>query len=396
MTGTFNEAQSRALALAPKISGTFGVLFSLLIIITVIRDKNRRNKAYHRLLLGISIVDMSSGFWLGLSTWPIPAESTVLWSVGNDRTCTLQGFFTNFGITSSFYNASLTLYFLLVVRYGWKEHEIRKIEPYLHAIPLLWGFGTSFAGLGLGTFGNAILWCWIERTYSIYRWTFVYGPLWTMIVLVSFMSIMMLQYVWKLEKTTMKYQIDLEKQFSQNKLTVESTSSHDKNLHSHDESIDTMYQSTHGIDGTVNNNNSAVIKTSVTPLPAPILSHDRAATQKEFCADNINVNLNTDPVLASSLKPNESPIVSSQQQQQHQQQKLPRPPNSFLRRISSHRLFYHNDNDVDDAMVVRFKRTKQVACQCFWYTGAFYFNWVALSVSKERKKNVFLLLVETW
>jgi G protein-coupled glucose receptor regulating Gpa2 len=205
MTAGFNEAQSIALAVIPKISGTVGMMFCAVIIFTVMRDKNRRNKTYHRLLVGLSVVDMICAFWLALSTWPIPVESNVLWASGNDGTCTLQGFFTSFGVTSSFYNASISLYFLLVIRYGWKESQIKKIEPLLHIVPLFWGFGTSFAGLKPGIFGNAYLWCWIKKSSNVYRWAFFYGPLWTMIFLVTAMSTMIYQYVHQLEKRTLKY-----------------------------------------------------------------------------------------------------------------------------------------------------------------------------------------------
>lgn len=194
-TGAFNESQSRALAMLPKVSGSLSVIFSTLIICTVARDHKKRSRTYHRLLVGISLVDISSSFWLGLSTWPIPKSDNVLWSVGNDITCNLQGFFIQFGISSSFYNASLSIYFLLVIRYGWQDSRIKRLEPWLHAIPLLWGFGTSIAGLSVGIFGNANLWCWISPQYNTYHWSFFYGPLWIMIVIVTITSMMIYGYV---------------------------------------------------------------------------------------------------------------------------------------------------------------------------------------------------------
>jgi G protein-coupled glucose receptor regulating Gpa2 len=360
MAATFNEVQSRALAIVPKISGTLSVLFSLLIIVIISRDKNRHSRTYHRLLLSISMVDMSSGFWLSLSTWPIPSDSTVLWSVGNDRTCTVQGFFTNFAITSSFYHTSLALYFLLVVRYGWKEHQIQKIEPYLLVIPLLWGFGTSIAGLGLGIFGNAILWCWIERTYNMYRWAFFYGPLWTMIVLVTIMSILIFQHVLKLERTTMKYQQDVEKQFiSQYPNLSDKYKISDQNVHSREGSTDAMDQATCSVDEIAIANDTLSGDTS---SPYPSTDSQTIAMESRGLDD-----VRTDVHVSTNIeKPHETSFPLSQQQP---------CPQGILRRLSSHRLFHQ-----DDDTVVRFKHTKEVATQCFWYTGAFYINWVALSV----------------
>jgi hypothetical protein len=106
----FNERQSVALAILPKIVGAISIMASILIIITVARDSNKRNKTYHRLLVGISCLDVCSSFWQGLSMWPMPAGATAVWGArGNDMTCSLQCFFTQFCIVSSCYSASLSL-----------------------------------------------------------------------------------------------------------------------------------------------------------------------------------------------------------------------------------------------------------------------------------------------
>lgn len=210
-------AQQRALVTLPKVTGFCSVVGSALIVFVVARDKQKRAKPYHRLVAGISCVDISSSFWLALSTWPIPAESGVLWASGTTQTCSLQGFFTQFGISSSIYNASLSTYYLLVIRYGWKEDRIRTIEPYLHLMPIFWGMGTAIAGLPLTLFNNANLWCWIApfpqncdgntsvectrgANADIYRWAFFYGPLWVMILIVTTNVVLIQHYVRSIER----------------------------------------------------------------------------------------------------------------------------------------------------------------------------------------------------
>lgn len=207
----FTETQQYALAFVPKVTGLISLIFSALVIYTVAICKEKRSKTYHRLLFGISCVDVSSSFWLGLSTWPIPEETGIKWASGNTQTCTLQGFFTQFGITSSFYNASLSIFYLLVIRFGWKEKSILKIEPILHGFPLLWGFGTAIAGLPLTIFNSANLWCWVSpyqdrgADADLYRWVFFYGPLWVMIFVVTINLILIFQHVRKIERATEKY-----------------------------------------------------------------------------------------------------------------------------------------------------------------------------------------------
>jgi uncharacterized membrane protein len=122
-----------------------------------------------------------------------------MFAVGSEATCTMQGFFIQVGIASSFYNVSLAIYYFLVIRKGWTEKEIRMLEPFMHSIPLLWGISTALIGIPLKLFNDANLWCWIASfpkgcegdeclrgvNAEFYRWLFFYGPLWASILFVS-------------------------------------------------------------------------------------------------------------------------------------------------------------------------------------------------------------------
>ena len=206
-----SEAQQLVLAIVPKITGFVSLLFSGLVILTVCVNKEKRSKTYHRLLFGISCVDVSSSFWLGLSTWPIPEETGIKWASGTTATCNVQAFFTQFGIASSFYNASLSVFFLLVIRYGWREDQLRKVEPCLHGFPLLWGLSTAIAGVPLTIFNSANLWCWIApyqdrgANADVFRWFFFYGPLWIMICIVTINSILIFHHVLRIESKSARY-----------------------------------------------------------------------------------------------------------------------------------------------------------------------------------------------
>lgn len=181
----FTLAQQRALAILPKITGGFSVLFSALIAVMILNDDSRRRLAYHRLLLGISIADMSASFWMFCSTWPIPAESDAMWAVGSNTSCSIQGFFLQFGVSSPFYNASLSIYYWLVIVRGWKEADIHRVEWLLHGFPLGWAAVSAITGIALQVYENANLWCWVGSRYKIFRWAAYYGPLWCMIVVAT-------------------------------------------------------------------------------------------------------------------------------------------------------------------------------------------------------------------
>jgi len=69
-------------------------------------------------------------------------------------TCAAIGFFTQGGrLASVLYNSTLTLYYILLIRCGWKESRIKKAaEPYLHIVPLLLGWTTAIVGVATRSF----------------------------------------------------------------------------------------------------------------------------------------------------------------------------------------------------------------------------------------------------
>jgi hypothetical protein len=104
------------------------------------------------------------------------------------------------------YNASLTIYYVLDTVKEWNDHDVVKIEPFLHANAIAWGLGTGLASLALTLF-NPVGWdFWLsaaplgcEESWnspdgtttfergdngSIYQWVFYYVPLWFVIILV--------------------------------------------------------------------------------------------------------------------------------------------------------------------------------------------------------------------
>ena len=73
-----------------------------------------------------------------------PYEAGFYLSRGNETTCKIQGFMIQLGQTTSmFYNLFLSLYFFLVIVYGWREHRFKKLSWAVHAIVLVFGIGLS-------------------------------------------------------------------------------------------------------------------------------------------------------------------------------------------------------------------------------------------------------------
>jgi Slime mold cyclic AMP receptor len=184
--GDWGDNENKALALIPKITGGCSCAFSALIVYTIVRTRERPQHTYERLLVGMSFWDMTCSFWYAMSTWPISKESKILWAIGNETSCKVQGAFIQMTIVGALYNGSLSFYYLLVIRYGWKEPDFQKrpwVQALFHAIPIVWGIGTVIAEEEL--FDNAILWCWIPEEDHFERFAFHYGPLWTTIFVVT-------------------------------------------------------------------------------------------------------------------------------------------------------------------------------------------------------------------
>jgi len=115
----------------------------------------------------MSICDIMASLTLFMSTWPIPDEDPIYGAVGNYHTCLIQGFFTQFTVSVPCYNAALTVYYIFYIRLGWSAERIRlRIEPFLHAVPLMIATTTSIMGLALNLYNDDKSKCWISQLVS--------------------------------------------------------------------------------------------------------------------------------------------------------------------------------------------------------------------------------------
>jgi hypothetical protein len=206
----WNRQQQIALAVIPKVSSVLSLFGSAWIIIEVLTDSdvNKLHLSYHRLLFAMSIYDVLESTGNFFSTWPIPAETEgVIWSSGTTVTCSAQGFFLTLGVAVPIYNAMLSLYYVLVIRYHFTEKTLRQwVEPTMHGIVFVWAFGTALYSTSTGLLNNANLWCWIAPLPAdcldswrygdegncvrgdnawIYRFAFYFAPLWFCVFVAS-------------------------------------------------------------------------------------------------------------------------------------------------------------------------------------------------------------------
>jgi len=126
------------------------------------------------------------------------------------------------------YNASLSVYYLLQIRLGWRSERIRKwAEPFLHLWPLCFGVATSTTALFLKAYNNDSWECWISPNpqdcdeswknngvtncirgdnASLYRWVLYYAWLWAAIATVCVNMYLVYSAVLRIEKQFDRYQ----------------------------------------------------------------------------------------------------------------------------------------------------------------------------------------------
>ena len=208
--------KAKWLAITPKPFALFSILGSVCIMKYVRSSDKRRESIYHRLLLGLSVYDFVGSAAILVGTWAIPRDTSgVYMASGTQGTCSAQGFFVQMGIGTPLYNASLSLYYFLVIMLGWNERKMRKIEVWLHAVPNVITIGTSIAGATIlnteghmGLYHNSNLWCWIAPpAHPAYRLIFYYGPVWACIAIATFSMCAIYYHVLITERKTAKQQL---------------------------------------------------------------------------------------------------------------------------------------------------------------------------------------------
>lgn len=172
----------------------------------------------------MSLMDVIYSIKCFLSTWPIPEELPIYLASGTTATCTAAGFFGHGGaLASAVYNGTLTAYFVLTIVNGWTQRRIhRRVEVWLHVVPLLIGWSTAIASLPLTLF-NPIGWtCWIGpwppgcsgddddacvrgANADIYRWAFFHAILWACFAYVSIAMLLIYLKIRRAEVVSRQY-----------------------------------------------------------------------------------------------------------------------------------------------------------------------------------------------
>jgi len=168
----------------PRVSATLSFLGSSFIVQDILKSQKKHAMTYHQIIIAMSVVDMLSSIAWALSVIPLPSEELgPSGARGNHATCKAQGFFIEFGLTSPFFNLALSIYYVLVVKYGWKEDRVSKKRPYLLGLPLLCGLGIALAGIP--HYGPDISMCYVDQSADdnyLLPLVFLFAPIFLVIL----------------------------------------------------------------------------------------------------------------------------------------------------------------------------------------------------------------------
>mmetsp|Transcript_14667 Transcript_14667/g.21908 ORF Transcript_14667/g.21908 Transcript_14667/m.21908 type:complete len:449 (-) Transcript_14667:588-1934(-) len=159
----FSPGQMKALLITPMIGGTISIVSSGTFLFMILWSEIKLSVPPRRIFFGLCLYDCIFSLASALSSLPIPKEEGIWGAAGNIATCDFQGFIHHIGaIGSMFYNCSLSIYYLCIIRLSMTDVTFtKKVEPFCHLIPNLYGFGGALYLLINRDFNNIGNACWI-------------------------------------------------------------------------------------------------------------------------------------------------------------------------------------------------------------------------------------------
>lgn len=146
----------------PLLTGSLSIMGSSSILYSIYaRRETKLRDPQHRILGMMSLFDIGYSLCKALTFLLYPSGYGVA-TFGNQATCALQGFFTQFGYAAGSYNLVLSLYYYLTINRGMKQREFaRVLEKVLHGLVVTLHIGFAIAGASIGLFNQTPAFCYI-------------------------------------------------------------------------------------------------------------------------------------------------------------------------------------------------------------------------------------------
>lgn len=156
-----------AVAIVTWVGGVSSIVGSWTLVFIILNQQKYRTDGYHRLLLGLSLMDLFLSIGWMMGPFALPSDTserfTALGSIG---TCSAAGFLLQMGSTTLVYNAMLCIYFVFVICYGVAPSKMVVFETYMHGFSLAYGVSTAIVGLAFQTYNETAVGplCWVASS----------------------------------------------------------------------------------------------------------------------------------------------------------------------------------------------------------------------------------------
>jgi hypothetical protein len=161
-----SETQFDTLKWTYASSGILSVMGSAIIMWHAIHKLDR---PYHRILFTLSVTDLISSLSLAILA---PAFYSL--NQKPSAICSMDGFIVAaMSYSSALYNASLSMYFLLTIKYSYSKRKMaQKVEPFLHGVSLMYPITCAIIGLSLQMYNpsSGSVGCWISAYPKNCEW----------------------------------------------------------------------------------------------------------------------------------------------------------------------------------------------------------------------------------
>ena len=156
--------ESRPIAIARIICSLLSCISSTTIVIIITRSSKKLTTTQNRLVFGMSCSDILSSLSMLFAPISMPRETPDAWlALGNITTCEVQAFVLTLGSTlAPCYNAALCIYFFLKIRHDVRDDIIaKKVEPFLHLVPITMIVAISIYSLCMSFFNPLDTLCYL-------------------------------------------------------------------------------------------------------------------------------------------------------------------------------------------------------------------------------------------
>eukprot|EP00980_Cylindrotheca_fusiformis_P014194 scaffold3725_cov114-Cylindrotheca_fusiformis.AAC.11 len=150
--GTESTADQKLLMWLPRVVGILSICGSIFVIQDFFRGGDRQN-VYRQIMALMACFDFTTSMSWVIGSLVVPSKdilgnnSNILGAKGNDGLCTAQGFFIMLGYGSGFFNNSLSIYYVLIVVYNWKDYQLQNVRKWLLGLPVFASMCLAFGAI---------------------------------------------------------------------------------------------------------------------------------------------------------------------------------------------------------------------------------------------------------